>query len=754
MRSAIPVSAVYRIPNQAVDSEMLVKEAIDDLGRFERDRVQWMKKREEYYLGWDDYTSSNLKGLWDGSANYHFPLTEIQTTAMHALVMQAIFFERPWFYVDPQEAVDVARIEKIEAYMKYVLMRYANNHKGIYLAIDDWAHDLTTEGVGILSRGWKIEQRRFYDIERDARFERQAADIVKLLEDTPEEEFDRVTKELVRSPYKEVMKVRTVFNGPTLIAEDPIFVLFKGDVIDATDLDEHKSVIQVCHFDKNDLIRFKDSEYFDEDVVDQILEYGPDIKGSNSTSSLYDRKRRAQDIQDGVNTSPTDSDVYELIKVYKTIALNSKDKYAYEDRLQYFVHPKSMTLPRWTYLDRISANGKIPLHMAHLFRRPRRSMGRGMVQTMSPLNDGIDILLNQSIDAGILASNPMFAYKGDSTFDPGEIRTEPGLGIKTDDPNSDLRFFQWSVNPNWSSGIQGTLVNMAQQLTGIGPSQLGQVGGRVGPLRSTSGVNALDRNASVIHDVPIKRVNLAMSDVFEGMYADCYERMPEKLTVTILGSEGEPLTGKDGRIMKKDISKEELTKRVHFGLYANSKTMNRQAKLEDAAAIAQFSFQKAPIEWGLIGPQEGYEILMNYHRAMGTARPGSMVSKPQNARALPLAMELAMIMQGQMPPIAHNDPEHQTKIDKLSPLVDSDQATLEAQHGMVAPNAMDVLKAVIDEHERYLAMLERPSNVTNPYGSNQSPTMAQGVSAEQNAAQSETGGLSAGPAEMGGGMSE
>ena len=157
----MPVDPVLRIPNKVVDAQYLVDRGINAFWRFERDRAEWIRRRETYYLSWDDYSTPSRKGLWEGSSNLRYPLTEIQSTAMHALIMQAIFFYYPLFYVDPQEEVDVERVKKIELMMKYILERYVNYNKGIYLAIDDWAWDLVTEGIGIFSRGWDIVQRNF-----------------------------------------------------------------------------------------------------------------------------------------------------------------------------------------------------------------------------------------------------------------------------------------------------------------------------------------------------------------------------------------------------------------------------------------------------------------------------------------------------------------------------------------------------------------------------------------------------------------
>jgi len=82
-----------------------------------------------------------------------------------------------------------------------------------------------------------------------------------------------------------------------------------------------------------------------------------------------------------------------------------------------------------------------------------------------------------------------------------------------------------------------------------------------------------------------------------------------------------------------------------------------------------------------------------------------------------------MIMQGLTPPIIHNDPEHEAKIELYTQLLESETAALEVKYGKVAPNAMQVLKEVIVKHQRYFEMLQQPSNVENPFGGNQSPTL-------------------------------
>ena len=165
-----PVDPVFRVPDMAVDADFLVERALTKLEQFQMDRIRWLRRREEFYLSWDDYLSPTYKGLWHGSSILHSPTTEIQVNAMHARILQSIFFVNPPFYIDPQEDLDELRIKKIYNRMKYLLMRLANYNKGIFSAVDDWAMDLCTDGMAIFARGWDTIQGRYLRVEENEFF--------------------------------------------------------------------------------------------------------------------------------------------------------------------------------------------------------------------------------------------------------------------------------------------------------------------------------------------------------------------------------------------------------------------------------------------------------------------------------------------------------------------------------------------------------------------------------------------------------
>jgi len=593
-----PVDPVDRIPQLKINTEMLVQRAITKLDQFLNDRTLWIQRRAEFYLAWDDYLTPNHKGPWADSSNIHLPFTEVQINAMHARVMQGFFFMEPWFFVDPQEELDQDRIKQIELLMKYIVKRYANYGEGIYNAIHDWTWDTITGGVGILSRSWRIDQRRALIIKKNENSEQDARLFQELLDDKDIDMRDFIprAKDLLRKPYKEEMVIKTVFNGPLIVAEDPEKILFAGDVVDSTDLNRHETVIKMCDFTRNQLIQFRDSGYMDADVVNTILDRPPDQKSGTNYGTRHSAVNHAKDQITGIRTMNPEAheDTYEFACMFDRTPLEVDDKKrrsTLADELVYFVHPSSQQLARWTFLDRVHADGKRGLHMAHLYRRPRRSMGRGMVETQRPLNDGMDLLLNQQVDTGMLVNQPMFGYRRNATFEPEEMRVMPGMGIPCDDPNADIRFFNWNVNPNWSQNIIGVLQSAGQQLTSLGSLSSGQVGPNVGPLRSNAGAKTLLGETNINLDVILKQFALPYGAMLEGLFADCTERMPNSLQISVTGPDGDPLLNESGSPQQVTIAPRDLRSRIHFGLYANSQNLNRESQQDASMKLAQFLLQ-------------------------------------------------------------------------------------------------------------------------------------------------------------------
>lgn len=69
---------------------------------------------------------------------------------------------------------------------------------------------------------------------------------------------------------------------------------------------------------------------------------------------------------------------------------------------------------------------------------PNELYGRGIIEPILGINDGIQVRYNQTLEAGALIVNPMWGYKEDGVFDPDEFMSFPGGLVKSADPRNNI----------------------------------------------------------------------------------------------------------------------------------------------------------------------------------------------------------------------------------------------------------------------------------------------------------------------------
>lgn len=723
-KGLFPSDPVFRIPDQEIDSEFLVERAMTFAERSRNDRSVWYENRAKWYLGWDDYVSPIRKGAYDGESNYHLPFVEPQVESMKAQILASIFFNDTPFFISPGEEMDYGRIKKIMSWMRYVATRWANNYRGIYEVMHDWAHYLVVDGIGILGRDWHTQYFRYLDIERNEEYTAltKLLGTAKQVDMTSDEFFDNA-KKIQAMPYKEVQKIG-VTDYPLIRAIPIDNVLFKGHSYDSMDLNSHETVIEVVWFSKSQLLQMKYQGLFDEDVVDKIIARERDIYGSTIHSTRATQKEAYADSLTGVITLNAQGDTeekYEFYKVFDKVSLDSKNKFGLQDRIVYWVHGATRLLAGWNYLDRISATRKLPLHMSHLYKRPGRTMGRGIVEQQHSTGELMDILVNQSVNGGLLANNPMFAWRAESNaFDPHEMRAEPGLGVKTEDPNADIRMLSFNINPTWAMSLMQYLETKAQQQSLIGSERFGQVGMRVGATRSNAGLQTLmsqsDRGLNVVF-----KHNLAptLSEFFTGLYADSVERVPDDLMVPVVGMDGVHIVDVDGKPISDRLKREDLSKNIHFVFHATAASLNKEQKKAELLESFQLMTQPLFMKTGIVGTKQAkhwadyiadcYELPMKDRFINGA---------DANDYYVPLRQEVLMIMQGMYPPISMIDPEHEIKIQFMEMQMEDERFLEEVQTGMVHKAAPQLLQKAIAEHTSMLELQNKAQALQNPTGSN------------------------------------
>jgi len=73
-----------------------------------------------------------------------------------------------------------------------------------------------------------------------------------------------------------------------------------------------------------------------------------------------------------------------------------------------------------------------------LYPEPNETYGRGIIEPILGINDGIQVCYNQTIEARALIVNPGFKYKEDGVFDADEFISSPGMLVKCTDPANNV----------------------------------------------------------------------------------------------------------------------------------------------------------------------------------------------------------------------------------------------------------------------------------------------------------------------------
>ncbi|GAG41841.1 unnamed protein product, partial [marine sediment metagenome] len=137
----------------------------------------------------------------------------------------------------PREGSDeliVRSISKLSNWYKY---DYINNHKGIRSVLREVMYDTTSVGYGVIMKSWDIKQRKIIDLVENE-LNREMADLEGQISS-----MEEGGNELDISPYKEVTKIITSFEGTRLFTVPFEDIYFPNLIHGSSDLNQPPCVI-------------------------------------------------------------------------------------------------------------------------------------------------------------------------------------------------------------------------------------------------------------------------------------------------------------------------------------------------------------------------------------------------------------------------------------------------------------------------------------------------------------------------------
>jgi len=441
--------------------ERLVREAEHLVDSYEKDgeTVEW----HHNLIEWDHQYEGILPPKdypWEGCANYHVPITEMNVNAYYARIIRrfrGMDYLRVKAYKEIQE-----RAILTQRYLRYLFLKKL---QWVDLGMTTF-RDIIKFGTGVYCTTFTFEERKKRVVVPKIKIKKTKDPITGA--EIPEEELYYAIEEHIY--YEMAPKVEWV----------SLFDYFRSNDSDrfATPVWEARRIWKSAV----DLWKLGNEEEYDPDNVKDILM--KDLDKLNESISINEKRK-------GVEYLPereliefwgwmrlTDDPLAEPQRIVLTYDRKSK-KFLRAIRFPYFFDESNFTIINFE-------------------RRANTWRGRGICEKLEHLNAELDKLHNIHIDSSALVASKSFKKKrgADTNF----LLTDfyPGV-VWTVNRMDDIEVMELGSTPVSVLNEMNALTNLGERQTGIGSLQMGQESGAVSQP-TASGQLAVLQEGNVLSD--------------------------------------------------------------------------------------------------------------------------------------------------------------------------------------------------------------------------------------------------------------
>lgn len=685
------------------------------------DRSDYLDRREERQAMWRSLEPQIKEGPWESSSNYNVPIILTYGKAIHARLWQLFADRYGFFDVSARREAYKDRELPVKEFMNFVWNDWANNKAGCKPTMIDFLWNLVFDGSGICKLVWRQDTHRFLDrvpveiTEEKIVFDRQDQRGRSVIE-TRQDYEDQVRTEVIE--YPEIVNVDL---------ED--FILPIGQA----DPQTSDWVATMVECSKDDLKIYADQEKFDADVVKEIIELTSSSVDLGDKNTQIKQERR---YMDGYNNTPSteDSQVHKIIEWYGKAFVepeysqdDENDLEKVEQEVVMWVHAESRKVLGWTYLYRIAPDGKRPLFKADLLNFPNRSYGVGVAELLADLATNLNAIYNLRVDNGTMATLGWGVYRGTSGLKPDTIRISPGELMPVDDVQ-DIRMMQFPYLGQFGQQEEQQLTGYAEKLLSINELNLGAIPNKVGALRNATGSNLLASESSIQLQIHFDRLAYCLDKMLQSMFRMCRTRMPEEIYYRVTGDLGQNVFGK--------VARQDLEGEYDFKINLDILGQSRVEKQQQATLTMQTLMNPAFMQTGIVQPQNLYEIAKTFLKAQDVERVDKFITAPEgyDGETMNAGERFFRISAGLLDGIVDSVRLNENH-EKALKIYEAFKAN-DAVYGLLSPEQVAALEAVIERHQQMLMAQQAPGNPNNGMGAG---------------SQLPQGGMGAGPAQLGGG---
>ena len=599
------VSKLYR----QLEKDEIAKKVEELWTAGQANRVAWLERQKIYLQSLDDYSVQDSSGPFDGSSKLHLPIPLIVCKTFHSRMYQALMGVDPPFYCKARNEASLDRVATVSDTLRYYIYDGSNYGRGVDQVVDLWLWDWITTGVGIVKWRWDVKYERYIGV-REVPKRGPTKFVVQ-----NGQEVAVPTTVIDEEEYAETKKC---FDGPVcdLISPEDIRIVGGGGDPDLADAVLHRQFLNA-----SELWTLADRKIFNSDAVSQVIEAGGDKKEGAIGNDI--KQQRAENAGHAKITGEEDLDRYEIVEAHLSADVDGSGINA---NVVVWVHLRTKTLLRATYLYRVSPDGQRPFVKIDFQPRKDQEFAAGLIEMVFPLAKEMDAIHNMRIDWGMISVMPFGFYRASSGLDPATIQLEPGALIPVDNPQADVFFPNLGNRTVFGMQEEAAIQQMIERVTNISDINLGLISGQ-GATRTATGSRLLTGEMSSNLDVYLRRLNRGWKKFIRCLLHLLQHRIPPGMSFR--------LSGDDGKDYWRTIrSTKDLEGDYDIEVLPNSASSNQQIQIDTAQQIYQLTSNPLDIQLGIIGAQERYESVRNLLQALGVKDFGRYLAKVDESQRL------------------------------------------------------------------------------------------------------------------------
>jgi hypothetical protein len=700
IKNKIALSLRYRIPKKLEKlieddpecAKKLSSYISEQLNINQKNRTDMLDRLYQFRESWKNFEQAGLNIDIDGQHNEHIPLIFEKGKALHARIYSAVMSVEPPFVLLPKKAVDEKTKKSKEDLVRWVVSDYMNRGDGIAIETDKDIWNFVFDGTSIVKHYWDRDVRKFVDVISEPKLPYELDENGQLVMDEKEEEKESVEYD---GPMMKIVSLEDLYiTGP------------RAEGIDDADMVAHRQ-----YYSKSDIIKGANLGFFMKDAVDKVLSYQPSVgeKTRGWDTALAQQESRIA----GLNSDDGGIPTYTIHECYLRYDI---DKDGIDEEIVVWRDWVSGIIMRITYLDRVSATGKRPFVLKKLIPMSGTPYGLGFGEILFGINNLLDYIANQRLDAGTFNTFPWFVYRAGSGLQDSDIRIGPGKGIPVDNVQ-DIAFPRVNGNPAYGFQEESLIQGYADGASSINKLAQGQVGGQ-GIARTATGAASLISELNTNLDIFIRRYQFGFRKSLRIVDKQCQDLLPLGLEYRVIGMD------QTGAVNRRFTDREAIKFDCDYDLVGNSVNSNPAIERDTAVQLLQYALNPIMLQTGIVGPKQVYNTMKNLLQKLDIRDIGSYIQSPDGIEGPEFTAqdEINAIASGVELPIRLND-EHEKKLAYYNAFENSDE------FGFLTEAHMPLYAKMKQKHEQYAASLSAQAPLAANSGGMVDPALAAQIAA-------------------------